>query len=410
MQNTPFGVFFFSVNSLNFGSNLISMKKVLLWTVLYMVAQVADATIRIVDSQFASPTSFTTVQAAIDASSPNDTIYVQASSTTYPSATLTIPLVIIGEGALPNQQVQAASSIVGLILDFASGYSSNASGSKIYGMRISTLQIGSSFGNSACSSCVPAGNGTVLYYSVGNVHLERNYIENTYLGRGAQFGLVFKNNILNQVMNNPSGSTSLFNCSFYNNIIMNNFYVGVAEFGSGNNFSHNTCFINYIKFSGANIIDNLFDAAGQYSSSQTFTTAYSYAYFHRNVFGMPLSTQSNAQIYSTFGENQFVTSTQVIQGKPNGSDVITTTYWAPGPFWNLHFNSSTAGVGYASDGTDVGIYGGVSPWVDEVSMDERFRYFAAPKQLPVLTELNILTPNTTPNGTLNFQFKAKSQN
>ena len=386
------------------------MKKALLWTMLFMVSQVADATIRIVDSQFASPTSFITVQAAIDASSPNDTIYVQASLATYPAATLTFPVVIFGEGALPNQQEQKTSSISSLTLTYSSGNTTNAGGSKIYGLYINNLILGgSSYGVGSCTTCVPPG-GSPPSYNVSNLHFERNYINTTILAYGAQFNLVFKNNILNQVMNNTSGGTSLFNCNFYNNIIMNGFYVGAAEFGSGNNFSHNTCFINNIKFSGANIVDNLFDISGQYSSSQTFTTGYSYAYFHRNVFGMPLSTQSNAQITSTFGENQFVTGTQVIQGKPEGTGVINANYWSPGPYWNLHFNASTAGIGYASDGTDVGIYGGTSPWVDEVSTNERFRYFAAPSQLPVLTELNILTPNTTPNGTLNFQIKAKSQN
>jgi hypothetical protein len=408
MQNTPFGVFFFSVSSLNFGSNLISMKKVLLWTVLYMVAQVADATIRIVDSQFASPTSFTTVQAAIDASSPNDTIYVQASLASYPAATLTIPLVIFGEGALPNQQHQKTSSIASLTLTYSSGNTTNAGGSKIYGLYMENLFLGSDAGNGTCTACVPPGV-SAPNYNLSNVSLERNYIKNVKFsfGAGAYFNLIFKNNIISELL---TYSSTMYNSSFENNIIMNGFYGGSGPHGSGNNFSHNTCFINNISFSGANIVDNLFDISGQYSSSQTFTTGYSYAYFHRNVFGMPLSTQSNAQITSTFGENQFVTGTQIIQGKPEGTGVINANYWSPGPYWNLHFNSSTAGVGYASDGTDVGIYGGNSPWVDEVSTDERFRYFAAPSQLPVLTELNILTPNTTPNGTLNFQFKAKSQN
>jgi hypothetical protein len=73
-------------------------------------------------------------------------------------------------------------------------------------------------------------------------------------------------------------------------------------------------------------------------------------------------------------------------------------------------NATSIGVGYASDGTDVGIYGGIDPWIDEVSTDDRFRYFAAPRQWPVLKEVNILNPNTTSNGTLNIQIKAKSQN
>jgi hypothetical protein len=393
---------------LNFVSKLTFMKRILILTMLYVVSFAANATIRIVDNQSAAPTSFATVQAAIDASSPNDTIYVQASIANYPAAILTIPLVIIGEGALPNQQEQKTSRIASLSLTYSSGNVTNAGGSKVYGLYIENLFLGSDAGNGICSVCDPSGT-TTIYQNLSNVRLERNYIKNVKFsfGSSAYFNLVFRNNIISELL---AYSSTMYNSSFENNIIMNGFYGGNSPYGSGNNFSHNTCFINSINFSGANIVDNLFDVSGQYSSSQTFTTGYSYAYFHRNVFGMPLSTQSNAQITSTFGENQFVTGTQVIQGKPEGTGVINANYWSPGPFWNLHFVSSSAGEGYASDGTDVGIYGGISPWVDEISNDERFRYFAAPNQLPVLTEVNVLTPNTTPNGTLNIQIKAKSQN
>jgi hypothetical protein len=83
-----------------------------------------------------------------------------------------------------------------------------------------------------------------------------------------------------------------------------------------------------------------------------------------------------------------------------------------GPFPNFHLLTGALGDNFGTDGTDVGIYGGAFPWVDYLSsnLDERFRYYAPPRQLPVLQHLSVSTPFVSPSGQLNIQIKAKSQN
>ncbi len=386
------------------------MKKVISFSVLFCFSILLFGTTRFVDNAFGAPTAYSTIQAAVDASAPNDTIYIQASIAQYSGATVTKPLVFIGEGALPNQQQQRTSKVSLFILAYSDNYLSSASGCKFYGLYIQSLRIGNGYvnpgqSNTSCS-CFPSGFFVNPYIGISNITCERNYIygfdANSTGGHSAHFNIVFKNNIIQDLL----GKT-LFNSVFANNIIMGTVQFLNYGFGSGNTFSHNTCYLTSFRFEGANVVDNLFDRHGSAYASDNFNVTDSYAYFHRNVFAYPLATNTSN---TTFGENLFTNQGQVIQGRPTYNDVIATTYTAPGPFWNLHLNATSIGVGYGADGTDVGIYGGTDPWVDEVSTDERFRYFAAPRQWPVLKEVNILNPNTTSNGTLNVQIKAKSQN
>ncbi len=386
------------------------MKKAITLSVFFCWSILSFGTTRFVDNSYGAPTTYSTIQAAVDASAPNDTIYIQASITQYSGATVTKPLVFVGEGALPNQQMQRTSKVALFILAYSNDYSSNASGSKFYGLYIQSLRIGNATvnpgqSNTSCS-CFPSGFFINPYTGISNITCERNYIHGFSVNwdgyHSAHFNIVFKNNILNELF-----GRTLFNSVFSNNIITGMVQFLNYGFGTGNTFSHNTCYLTSFRFEGANVVDNLFDRHGSAYASDNFNVTDSYAYFHRNVFAYPLAPNTSN---TTFGENLFTNQGQVIQGRPTYNDVIATTYSAPGPFWNLHLNATSIGVGYGSDGTDVGIYGGTDPWIDEVSTDDRFRYFAAPRQWPVLKEVNILNPNTTSNGTLNIQIKAKSQN
>jgi len=381
------------------------MKKIISASVLFCCSLLSFGTTRFVDNANSAPTIYSTIQAAVDASAANDTIYIQASLFQYQAVTLDKPLVLIGEGALPNQQQQRTCKVSVVTLAYNSDFSSSASGSRIYGLHIVSLNMNMGSSSVYCT-CTPPGQ-SIIPYAISNLILERNYLENVTLGNGATFNLLFHQNVIRSLTGGSSYYNAVFNSNFTNNIIMSYFSIGNVDYGTGNNFSHNTCYLSNFRFPGANVIDNLFDRHNASYPSDSFVTQNSHAYFHRNVFAYPLSTYIGN---TTFGENLYTDQGQVIQGKPNGSEIITTTYWAPGPFWNLHLNATAIGVAYASDGTEVGIYGGTDPWIDEVSTDDRFRYFAAPRQWPVLKEVNILNPNTTSNGTLNIQIKAKSQN
>ena len=60
-----------------------------------------------------------------------------------------------------------------------------------------------------------------------------------------------------------------------------------------------------------------------------------------------------------------------------------------------------------TDGTQIGIYGGPTPWID--GGDGIFRYGTMPSQVPYVTDMDILNTAIQENGTLNVNIKAKVQ-
>jgi hypothetical protein len=95
----------------------------------------------------------------------------------------------------------------------------------------------------------------------------------------------------------------------------------------------------------------------------------------------------------------------------SSGQVWVSNYTENNSFPNFHLVPGSVGQNYGTDGTDVGIYGGAFPWTDYTSNpDVRYLYYAPPKQLPVLQQLDVLTPFVSPAGQINIQFKAKSQN
>jgi hypothetical protein len=94
------------------------------------------------------------------------------------------------------------------------------------------------------------------------------------------------------------------------------------------------------------------------------------------------------------------------------SIVLDYTYTNPsvGPFADFHLLSSSPGLNYGTDGTNIGIYGGNYSWIDGSTTDSRYRYFAMPNQVPHMIQMDISNPSLPINGTLNVNFNAKTQN
>jgi len=79
---------------------------------------------------------YTTLQAAINASQPGDTVYVQPSPVAYSASVLAMRLVILGNGARPLKNLPMGSNVSQLTIDVG------GSGSLIAGLGISQLYIG----------------------------------------------------------------------------------------------------------------------------------------------------------------------------------------------------------------------------------------------------------------------------
>lgn len=371
-----------------------------------------SATIRTVNNAVNSAGQYSSLQAAIDASQPNDTLYIHASATIYPEVTVVRPLVIFGEGALPDQQSLSNTYIQRLNLYFSTDYTTNAGGSKVYGCRIGEVRIGT--GNVSCN-CSTSGLSASL--GVSNVLFERNEIGNFKMTNDdigdASFILGIHNNVV--AINNiifRLDSDVMRNCLFSNNIIRDSGVMGFAGVSQvGNIFVNNTFVGTILSFSNAQVLNNLFMTYTDYSPNVITIYGWESSYVN-NVFSGPISFCSNCGL--TESNNLFSVGNVVNQSLYSAStgtgQVWNAGYESLGPFPDFHIAPGNLGVNYGTDNTDVGIYGGVFPWIDYDSPNPRYRYYAPPSQLPVLQEFNVLDPVVSPSGQINIQFKAKSQN
>ena len=113
--------------------------------VFALTAISSQATVWTVSNDPNRPAQYTALQAAVDAASPNDTLLVTGSSTSYyPGATVVKPLVIFGEG-IEDIGTFPRTDLYSLTLGrFNSSLSS--SGSRVYGCYISQgLTLNASF-------------------------------------------------------------------------------------------------------------------------------------------------------------------------------------------------------------------------------------------------------------------------
>jgi hypothetical protein len=363
------------------------MKKQLLSSFfVFGVLLSAKATVWTVSNDVNSPGQFTSAQAAQDAASSGDTLYFHATPTSYGDLTVKKPLVLIGEGAYPNKAIQYSAIFGSITLSYSDSPITSASGSKIFGLIIDYLNIGSE-----CSVCNSLSNIEVarnkIYifqtYNIAiNVYAYQNQIYNFW---GVHHSLVFTNNIIqNFNLNSDNGSNNLIS----NNIIEN----GLSARGAivSNN-------IFYKSISGG-VIDN-----SDNNKDLTWTN---------NLFFSGATFQLSDIVFgtNTGTGNILNTNPQCVLA------ILPSTLWgynyttpASGPFANYHLQASSQGVNYGTDGTDIGIYGGEKPWVDGTTTDTRYRYFTMPNQVPHMISMDVLNPTIPLNGTLNIQFTAKTQ-
>src|SRR6476660_9472081 len=97
------------------------MRKYLSLIVILLSALYANAIIRTVSNVPSTLAQFNTIQAAVDASSSGDSIYVHGSPNQYVAFTITNKqLVIIGPGWAPNKNLPLTAVVPGCIISGAS--------------------------------------------------------------------------------------------------------------------------------------------------------------------------------------------------------------------------------------------------------------------------------------------------
>ena len=325
----------------------------------------AKATVHTVNNGVINGGQFTSLQTAIDAATAGDTIYVHGSPNNYGDVTVNKKLTLIGAGYNVTGTANNFASTINNIWVDSLTFFSGPTGSKFIGLGIasnistnvwpytynpsniyiSRCYIGGTAGiydNAIIENCIIA-NGTIATQNA----IIRNCLVGNINGQGiTASGVIFDHNIFN--------GTAPYNISyatFTNNVF---FFSGVAStWGAVNNciFTKNMTF------------DNLSSAL---------------------PYGSNTGSGNIATVMPTFQFNNTLTAASSLPAATN---------------WNLKATSS--GKNAATDGSDIGIYGGSYPMKNLTG---------ASNLIPQMTLMNISNTSIPLNGTLNVNFKSRKQN
>lgn len=284
-----------------------------------------------------SPGQFADLQLACNTAQSGDTILIHASPYTYGNISVKKPLVLIGEGARPAQQFSYGSLLDEVSLE-SNGAISNASGTKIFGIKANVIRfkhngLGNFVGNIVISRCFIGTldpSGEALYY-VGAVS-NQNSITNNVIQSMVSLGLtypsignsVFTNNIIHVMR--TSGDFLVWGLGG-NNIISNNIITG--ELSCRLSLITNNIFLNLDNGSTLSIFTN-------WSGDNTISN---------NLFYNPNNTTPIQLGNVVFGSN---TGTgNIFQQDPlflSSQNWYVFNYPPPsGPYADFHLQSSSPG-------------------------------------------------------------------
>lgn len=371
--------------------------------ILNVVLLPALATVRTVSNDPALPAQFTTTTEggntsfnnAQTASSPGDTIYLYGTRFSYGTITISKRLVVIGAGYGPNNQFGQPTR-VDQVSFFRDG-STDPSGSVIAGLLI--------FGSVNCTGTLATNNITIFRNNVGGVI-------QPYQGSNNGSNWNIYNNIINRITGTSSGRTS---SSPTNILILNN----IITYGI-TNFNSPSVLIDHNIFLGDNNLSSLWQAVITNnifvrSSGNIFSAEVVFCTFNKNISNQntigPSSSYSPTNIFEA-------TYTGTGGGSNTGSGNLTGTNplfvnvpnnYTYNASYNYRLQSGSPGRNYATDGTDVGIYGGSYPFPSGGAPGSGFDTSPMPP-IPQITSVNIQNATIPPNGTLNVQVQGRVNN
>lgn len=369
-----------------------------------------NAAIITVDNTPNSPGQYTDLQAAIDESASGDTILIHGSGTSYGTVTIGKKLTLIGEGALPDQQMPMETIIDDINLRNFLETSDNASESAFIGLKINRMYFLS-------------GQGAGI---LSGIYIYRNIISFMIIPADSRGGasVYATQNILSRI-DGSTGTSEVHrkftNSVFTNNIIIQQGFGTYSNSGSGNNqlsnniFVYNTAGPAHVGSSGDTFTNNIFYYdRGSYSGDIVWTGGNST--FTNNLFYSTGLTEANddfSRINGYPNDNLFGLDPMFVSIDYSGPSIDQYTYLFPadGPFINYHLQESSPGKNYGTDGKDIGIYGGPNPWTDGSghTQNPRLRYYTMPGTVPFVISMDILNSTVGQNGTLNIQFNTHTQ-
>ncbi len=334
------------------------MKKAVLIFAITFLTVIANATIINVDNSPNRPSGYqSNLQVAINAATAGDTLYVYPSNISYGTISLNKRLYLFGAGYTGT--TGSESQIHYLHLDTATSPASNPSGSTIQGFKISKVYcdkpniVNIVFAGNYFSSYV------ILSTNCSAWLFTNNYFGN-YITINNNNNIIISNNIFNNIYGiMTSNSSSVF--------ISHNLFMGWYYFNSTYN---------------ATISDNIFvcNSATDISSMA------------RNNFINNISWRSTLTPYALPPDGNSGS------GNFSNQDPLFETATSSGNFdYTKDYNLKTAspGINAATDGNNIGPYGGSSPFV-----------WGGAFTIPKITTTNITNPVINQSTPINVNVKA----
>ncbi|MCF7561451.1 hypothetical protein L3X39_12455 [Sabulilitoribacter multivorans] len=353
--------------------------KTLLFSIAFIIAiSTQSQTVHVVDNNQGSGAQFTTIQAAVDAATANDIIYVQPSPNSYGNILMTKPLSIYGIGHIPELNAGQVASISDIY--FRSG---NASGSKISGLYINNIYLDLTTDN---NHDVIITNNRIAYIGgnsstsrANNAIISGNYIRNANFNAidiYSSQNWIISNNIIEQPNTSSTWSTfSRFNAS----TIFNNNIIWTRQNGDANNSIQlfNNC-------SGTQISNNIFLFRGTNVENMNLGSN------NALTFQNNLTYSYNSTLDALSGTNIDNSDPQFVSFNPNASLNSTSN--------DYQIQAGSPAENAGTDGNDLGVYNGNFP----------FNLRGYPTELPYLTDFVIYNNIISAGTPLNINIKANA--
>lgn len=348
-----------------------------------MICTSAQATSWTVSNDAGRPAQFTTIQAAVDAASPSDTILITGGS--YSGFTTVKNLVFYGEaieaGDFPVTQING-QALFGRL-----NSSLSASGSRAYGIRFNSgVNIDGNFSGSAAGQRVMSDiifercrfQGTTYWHwydGLSDITMRNCYFNGTTIAA-------------NQAGNVGTLSNCLItNCVFDNCLLRSLSYNSTTYDYDGNLVLRNNLFLNRTSNNFLSLIEIVLENNIFYKSEPT---------------GLSLSTFNNNLTYLC-NNNTIPYGNNLGSGNIEATDPEFINYPALGGGhsytydYGLEATSPAAGTG--TNGTDIGLTGGNAP-VNQLPIYAK---------IPGVTLLDIPVSSVPVGGTLQIQIEAESR-
>lgn len=314
-----------------------------------LLADPVFAVFRTVDNSPGSSADFESVQVAIDSSSDGDTLLVQGSGINYGDVMINRPITLLGDGWCPdsltrleNVRIQNSNvQVSGFEIKYVLFDAPSASGDSLTTVLLSNCKLGDFVGGSLDVLGFMGLNGSA-YALLRDIIIRNNYFYNA--GIKAWGNACLDSNLLIDTMrieNNifdragfffRSGAIGLETLVLDHNIL-------ALPFEDPDGIFTSVCMGGGFSVYGASITNNIFYAA--------------------NPAGCEGCTYANNLTYLN-GVNDMIPGT----GNVIGVDPQFVYY--PGTGFDLSYDfqlsDSSLGNDAATDGTDIGVFGGIHPW------------------------------------------------